>query len=447
MSGTMRVRDSLLAICLVLAIVLAACANPAPAVTTPTAPPAAAPQSQPAASAAPAFKVGLALPLSGPYSGYGLDVVHGLQFAIEEVNNAGGIKGLGGAKIELVQADSLDPDVNACQTAFESLVNKEQVNFVIGSISQTCNGQMASLAEKYQIPTMGIAGALYQKDFPWFVNLGSQPAVHALNNVNRTLDIAQEYKLPINRIAVMSAPAIGGGYQLELGTEALKQRGLDKNVVETITLDLSATDLSAQALKLKAANPDVLITSLIGPQFTAGIKAFYSVGFDPPIWGDTNQFPTDPSTIKAVGEDVWRSVIMKPGRIYNGFYDHPDLKIKSVEAYRTRSAAWLKEHNYRQNDFTTFGSQGGYVLAKLLNDTKTRDKATLNRALRQLRIPMDDPNFVQAYYRPEIGWKTSSETLHADTVTIQPQEKDGNVQQVLLYPKEYRPAGVTFWHR
>src|SRR5207248_5943996 len=44
--------------------------------------------------------------LTGPYSANGSRVIKGAEMAAEEINAAGGIKSLGGAKIKLVIADA-----------------------------------------------------------------------------------------------------------------------------------------------------------------------------------------------------------------------------------------------------------------------------------------------------------------------------------------------------
>ncbi|HUL29853.1 MAG TPA: ABC transporter substrate-binding protein, partial [Thermodesulfobacteriota bacterium] len=56
--------------------------------------------------------VGVLLPLSGPVAPIGRTSRRGLDLAVKEVNEGGGIKSLGGAKIKLIYADSRgDPKI------------------------------------------------------------------------------------------------------------------------------------------------------------------------------------------------------------------------------------------------------------------------------------------------------------------------------------------------
>ena len=66
------------------------------------------------------LKVGVLLGLSGPGAPYGNDALSGIQTAVELLNKAGGIKSLGGARIQIEAADHQGkPDV--AQTLVERL--------------------------------------------------------------------------------------------------------------------------------------------------------------------------------------------------------------------------------------------------------------------------------------------------------------------------------------
>ncbi len=53
-------------------------------------------------------KIGLIAPLSGPWARQGELMKKGAELAVDDINAAGGIKALGGAKVKLVLADAGD---------------------------------------------------------------------------------------------------------------------------------------------------------------------------------------------------------------------------------------------------------------------------------------------------------------------------------------------------
>jgi branched-chain amino acid transport system substrate-binding protein len=61
--------------------------------------------------------VGVILPLSGANAQFGINSRQGIELVADEINAAGGLKGLGGAKINLVVADSTSTPTNAATVA------------------------------------------------------------------------------------------------------------------------------------------------------------------------------------------------------------------------------------------------------------------------------------------------------------------------------------------
>ena len=62
---------------------------------------------------APAVNVGVIMPLSGSNAQFGINSRNGIELAADEINMAGGIAELGGAKINLVVADATSTPTTA----------------------------------------------------------------------------------------------------------------------------------------------------------------------------------------------------------------------------------------------------------------------------------------------------------------------------------------------
>ena len=82
---------------------------------------------QSAFAQADAYRFGLALPLTGPQASYGGDQIQAAQWAVADINKAGGING---KKLEMVVLDTqADPQVGI--QAINRLVNVEKVPALI----------------------------------------------------------------------------------------------------------------------------------------------------------------------------------------------------------------------------------------------------------------------------------------------------------------------------
>lgn len=67
-------------------------------------------------------KIGMIQPLSGPNAVFGINSERGMQLAVDMINENGGIKSLGGAKLELIPADI--PTPNTAAQATSRLISK-----------------------------------------------------------------------------------------------------------------------------------------------------------------------------------------------------------------------------------------------------------------------------------------------------------------------------------
>ena len=85
-----------------------------------------------AARAQEEVRIGVLSPLTGPAAKFGEIQRSTLTIAAEDVNNAGGIESLGGAKITLVFGDTRgEPDTGV--TEAERLITNEDVHAIVGA--------------------------------------------------------------------------------------------------------------------------------------------------------------------------------------------------------------------------------------------------------------------------------------------------------------------------
>ena len=112
----------------------------------------AAPAAPAAGDAAKTIKVGALYPLTGPDAGWAGDpYIKSHQMAIDEINAAGGIACMDGAKLELVKGDT-QGKAEAASSEMERLVTKEGVVAVMGSVLSGEHIPASEVAEKYEVP-------------------------------------------------------------------------------------------------------------------------------------------------------------------------------------------------------------------------------------------------------------------------------------------------------
>src|SRR5699024_5150922 len=83
------------------------------------------------AESAEVIKVGVLYPYTGSAAAVAEDAQKGIEFAIQEINDRGGIASMGGAKIELYYGDTQSNE-EAAMTEAERLITQEGVSALLG---------------------------------------------------------------------------------------------------------------------------------------------------------------------------------------------------------------------------------------------------------------------------------------------------------------------------
>jgi branched-chain amino acid transport system substrate-binding protein len=214
-------------------------------------------------------KVGMVEPLTGPMADVGQDSRLGAQMAVETINAAGGIKSLGGARLELLVADS-QTKVDTARAEAERLINAG-AQLLTGAYHSAHVATIAPLAQQRRIPfiiditaadqpTANIAKSVRegQQKIQYVYRIFPGSATFGRNAVRFMSDIFKEAGVSPKRVVVMYSNDLFGKTQTESFLAAQKAANPGFEVVEVIPYPENAADLSTEVSRAKAAKPDII---------------------------------------------------------------------------------------------------------------------------------------------------------------------------------------------
>jgi branched-chain amino acid transport system substrate-binding protein len=102
-------------------------------------------------------KIALVVPLSGPWARQGILEQMGAELAIEDVNNSGGIKALGGAKLKLVLYDTGDTAEKAKNAAQRLVAQEPDVVGGIGCWLSSFTLAVTEVTERAELPWLTLS--------------------------------------------------------------------------------------------------------------------------------------------------------------------------------------------------------------------------------------------------------------------------------------------------
>ncbi|MDD5368467.1 MAG: ABC transporter substrate-binding protein [Anaerolineaceae bacterium] len=246
--------------------------------------------------------VGVVQPLTGSFAVFGQDGKLGAEIAVQHINDAGGIKSMGGLKIKLAVEDAGE-NADSAKLATESMISKNHPIAILGlyisrfvmAASEVTDREKVILLADALVPQVTQMGRQYLfRPGPNANNHGAL-AYHFLR------DVAKENGTDIKTMAILNEDSANGRAN-SLG--ATEQALMDKfSIVTTQEYPYDITDATQIVQKLKDINPDVIIHT---PYFNDAIvfgKAFKEVGWYPKFLAGAGACGyVDPESIKALGD-------------------------------------------------------------------------------------------------------------------------------------------------
>ena len=215
------------------------------------------------------FKIGAIHPVTGALAEPGQACRLGAQMAVDAINAAGGIKGKGGIKLELLLGDTQTKPENGRVEA-ERVVS-QGAQMLLGSFDSGSTNAMVSVAQQRRVPFLiDIAAAdPITANVAQSVKAGQQKVQYVYRNfptgssfgkkaVQYFIDIFKEANASPKRVVLMYCNDLFGQNQARGFQAAHKAANPSWDIVEVIPWPEPPTDLSTEVSKAKAAKPDII---------------------------------------------------------------------------------------------------------------------------------------------------------------------------------------------
>ena len=374
-------------------------------------------------------KIGNIEPMSGPSATLGQQGKAAREMAVEEINAAGGIKALGGMKLELIYADSESKPEKGVAEA-ERLINTEKVHVLTGCWNSAVTYPTTAVAERYGIPfvvPVSVSDKITDQGFKNVFRIAAKDSWWTKDQFSFLKDMQAEFGTKVEKLAfVYENGDWGKGFATQwkkLAEEAGYKVVLDEPYPST------ATDLSPVVQKIRRANPDVLmlvsnaadailLTNTIA-EYKVKVKAIVASGGG----------HADPSFMKAVGKNAqylfdiveWETDVNKPGakeandkfKAKNGY----NLTGEAVDAYVAM-----------------------YVLKDALERAGSLEPAKIREALATTNLK-DGPGMIVGY--DAVKFDATGQNEMASPVIVQVADLGKGLERVTIWPKNARRAGYT----
>ena len=203
------------------------------------------------AAGAQTVKIGWLSSLTGPLSSAAIAENQGVQYAVEEINKAGGILG---KQIELLTRDTAGDPTKAVNFA-QQLAFSDKVQFVIGPVNSGEGLATVPILARAGVPNI-IIGSIDE-----LTDAAKYPrAFRAINTNRQWISTANGYALTTlkkSKIAIIADTSGYGTASAKMAIELLEKAGVKP--VYTVLVDPNKTDLTDEMTKARAAGADIVM--------------------------------------------------------------------------------------------------------------------------------------------------------------------------------------------
>lgn len=195
------------------------------------------------------IKIGAILPLTGDMAKFGESFKNGIDLAVEEINNAGGIRGI---KPQVIYEDDAGESKQAV-FAFRKLITQDKVQTVIGGVMSSTAMPIAPIAEKEKV--IIISPTATAPDLSQFKNYFFR--VQPSDNYEGRVMAEFAYKqLKVEEAAIFYVNNDWGKGLIEVFKNKFTELSGKISIEESY--ELGNTDFKTQITKIKAKNPEYL---------------------------------------------------------------------------------------------------------------------------------------------------------------------------------------------
>lgn len=205
-------------------------------------------------------KVGILQPVTGALAQDGGFGRLGAEFAIQDINAAGGIKSLGGAKIEMVFGDARStPEAGAQEV---ERMQEEGVVAIVGGFASPIALAASQAASRYDLPyivDVGVSDQIISRGLTNTFRFGPGFGICTRTAIENLVKINEAAGKPAKTVALVLEDGLFGSGLAKLMATELPKHGFE--ILEQIAIPTPSRDLSNVTLRLRSIRPDLVIPS------------------------------------------------------------------------------------------------------------------------------------------------------------------------------------------
>lgn len=373
-------------------------------------------------------KIGLIEPLSGPFADNGLQARLGAELCVQQISDAGGIKALDGAPLELVIQDTGAAAPAQVANQLQSVIDGNELSAIIGAWASSYTLAAALVAEAARIPmvTESFADDIVAQGYEFIFKIPAPASEMGALAVDAVLELAKAANYDVTTAVAVADNTSAATVSANGAADRLEGLGIDVPVREFFTPGL--TDANSIAIKVLAEDPQLIFVQGALGDMALLQRALRDQGYTGPLLG-AGSGAVAVDYAKTLGLEASNGLFTSAG--WN--WDMPGED----------AARFAEEFTAANTEFEFPGQEAGedcaavYIIAQALEESGSRDPQDVRDALSAVNIT-EGPATILASGKVSFG----ADGMLQDTTPVIVQWQDGKPYTV--FPKNLASRDAIF---
>ncbi len=350
--------------------------------------------------------IGVVYPRTGAQARHGETCTQACILAAEDINKAGGIKALGGAKIELIIADARS-DVSVTRSEVERLCTRYKLSALTGAYVSGLTLPATEVSERYKIPwiTGSIADAITGRGFKYVFQVSPKASHFGHMQVALAKEMGEKIGPPAKKVAIVYEDTAYGTATSRGLMEKSKELGFETVMYEAYKHGF--TDAAPLITKIKASGAEILFPVSYLTDAILIIRTMREMKVNAAVIGGGAGYLM-PEFEKGLGKDA--EYVFSVGS-WNWDLPYPEVT-DMARRYEERHGEFIQEHAGEAYCMI-------WVLADAIERAKSTDPQKIRDALAKTNITKGPGAIMPGYH---VEFDASGWNKHVHPVMVQWQK-------------------------
>jgi len=288
-------------------------------------------------------KIGFLNPASGNDAESGMLDTEGARLAVKHINDSGGIKALGGARIELIEADTTSDAKQAPSVAERLITSNSDLSAIVGTGFSGLTLSILPITEQYEMPmvTNSSSDDIVAQGYEYIFKVAPLSSDFGKLQVEFIQNLNEQYGLDLHKVGVVYVNN-SYGINTAAGVKSMAEAaGLE--VVVDQSFPAGFTDASALVTTLKNAGAEVIFPIAYTNEAKLIYDTMKSMNYNPLIIAGGGGFLW-PSLGNALGDNINGTISAASWNWDSkNILDNPEL-VKVYESFEVEYGHYMTEH-------------------------------------------------------------------------------------------------------